>query len=85
MRIIKTIPNENFTVTIFDMNEKYVVKLEGGSIEQSYKVSKDGFSGVEELEEMLDDEFYDNAIKEHIALHDNLKKSYGRLKKKSST
>ncbi|MDR9397905.1 hypothetical protein [Salibacter sp.] len=85
MRIIKTIPNENFTVSIFDMNEKYVVKLEGGSIEQSYKINKDGFTGVEELEEMLDDEFYDQAIKQHIELHDNLKKSYKRLKKKSST
>lgn len=40
MRIVKELSAQNIRITIFDWNEKYLIKYEIGPLEQTYKISK---------------------------------------------
>jgi hypothetical protein len=40
MRIIGEIPNQEIKITIFYMNQKYLLKFEKNGLEQTYKISE---------------------------------------------
>lgn len=61
MRVIKEIPLGNLKATIFHWNNKYLLKLEQGLLEQTFKVPETEISGEQELEALLSDEFLDKA------------------------
>ncbi len=49
MRIVGTIEHPVFKISIFSWNEKYIVKLEAGLFEQSYKFRESDFASWEDL------------------------------------
>jgi hypothetical protein len=58
MRIIAELPHPEFKVSILYMNQKFIVKAEQGTLEQSYKVPEmDLTDGVNSVFEILDEEF----------------------------
>jgi len=58
MRIIAELPHPEFKISILNMNQKYIVKIEQASLEQSYKISEmDLTDGVNSIFELLDEEF----------------------------
>ena len=58
MRVIAELPHPVCKITIFSMNQKFIIKLEKGVYEQSYKVSEiDLTDGVDGVFKILDDEF----------------------------
>jgi len=59
MRIIAELPHPECKISIFSMNQKYIVKFEQGTIEQSYKLAELDLSGggVNDVFEILDEEF----------------------------
>jgi len=58
MRIIAELPHPDFKISILNMNNKYIVKVEQGSLEQSYKIPEmDLTDGVNSIFELLDEEF----------------------------
>ena len=59
MRIIREFPfSERIKASIFAWNGKYILKLESGNLEQTYKISELDISGIEEMEEWYSrDEF----------------------------
>ena len=38
MRIIAELPHPEFKISILNMNQKFIVKIEQGTLEQSYKI-----------------------------------------------
>lgn len=40
MRIVKELSKNDIRITIFDWNEKFLIKYELGPLEQTYKLSK---------------------------------------------
>lgn len=62
MRVIAELPHPDCKITLFSMNQKYVIKLEKGTFEQIYKISEldipEGANGVFQL---LDSEFIKTA------------------------
>jgi hypothetical protein len=40
MRVIAEVPHPHFRITIFYMNQKYILKIESGNFEQNYKISE---------------------------------------------
>lgn len=60
MRVVKEIVGKPFKVTIFSWNGKYLIKLEDGPFEQTFKVSEFDFL-EEELDDLLSDEFLQEA------------------------
>ncbi len=49
MRIVKELSAKEIRITIFDWNEKYLIKYEIGPLEQTYKISKWDVESEEEL------------------------------------
>lgn len=49
MRVIATIPHSEMRISIFGMNQKYILKLEWGPLEQSYKWDEYDFQNLEEF------------------------------------
>ena len=57
MRIVSTIPHPSMRISVFHMNEKYMVKFEAGPMEQTYKFEQGEVKGPEEIEKIMDEEF----------------------------
>ncbi len=62
MRFEARIPHPSVLISVFRMNEKYIVKMEAGSMEQCFKFSDEGSGGVEGLTRMFDEEFMQKVI-----------------------
>jgi hypothetical protein len=57
MRVIKEIVNSDYRTTIFNWNNKYIIKLETPSFEQTYKVDQYDLSSDADAVKLLDTEF----------------------------
>lgn len=49
MRIIQTIEHPKMRISLFQMNQKYILKFEFGPLEQSYKFDELDFFGQEDF------------------------------------
>ena len=63
MRIIDTIPHPSITISIFQMNDKFILKFEAGPMEQSFKFDNADVKGVENLKKMVTPEFIEDVRK----------------------
>ena len=61
MRVVREIAHPEFKITIFSWNNRYLIKLEQGFLEQTFKVSEFDLSGEEELLSLLDADFLHQA------------------------
>jgi hypothetical protein len=59
MRIIDTIPHPQLRISIFSMNDKYLLKFEAGPYEQTYKFSHEEVEGVNGIKEKVTVELLD--------------------------
>ena len=60
MRVIADIPHPKFKIQIFSLNEKYLLKIDAGPMEQTYKIPMDQVNGDEDVKAILDEEFLQN-------------------------
>jgi len=57
MRIVDSIPHQSMTISIFQMNDKYMVKFEAGPMEQIFKYTVAEVKSVENLKKLMTPEF----------------------------
>lgn len=57
MRIIASIPHPSITISIFQMNDKFIVKFEAGPMEQAFKFSTQDVKSVEQMKGIINDAF----------------------------
>jgi hypothetical protein len=57
VRIIDSIPHQRMTISIFQMNDKYLVKFEAGPMEQVFKFSVEEVRSLEKLKELVNENF----------------------------
>ncbi len=57
MRIIDSIPHPSISISIFQMNDKYIVKFEAGPMEQSFKFHTEDVKSVDGLKKLINDTF----------------------------
>lgn len=63
MRIIDSIPHPSITISIFQMNDKFIVKFEAGPMEQAFKFDNADVKGVENLKKLINTEFIEEVRK----------------------
>jgi len=63
MRVVKEIPYQQFKITIFHWNNRYLIKLESGSFEQTFKISELDVLSEAEVLALLDETFLKEAVK----------------------
>jgi hypothetical protein len=79
MRIVKEIPHSQLKITLFFWNGKYLIKLEAGMYEQTYKVSEQDVMGDEEITKMLDEAFLLAVMDNFKAMHSAAKAALNRI------
>jgi hypothetical protein len=79
MRIIAELPHPEFKISILHMNDKFIVKAEQGTLEQSYKIPEmDLTDGVNSVFELLDEEFLTKIAARFIEMRKDYKEAYCR-------
>jgi hypothetical protein len=79
MRIIAELPHPDFKISILNMNSKYIVKIEQGSFEQTYKIAEiDLLDGVNSIFEILDEEFLKTVLARFADMRKDFKETYQR-------
>lgn len=80
MRVIAELPHPECKITIFSMNQKYIVKFEQGTFEQSYKLAELDLSGggVNDVFEILDEAFIATVIERFKLMRSDFTAAYKR-------
>lgn len=78
MRIVAEIPHAAIKITVFAWNGKYLIKLERGPYEQTYKISEMDVPGDEAIKQLLDDTFINEAVGLFQQMHGNLVAAHAR-------
>lgn len=79
MRTIAELPHPNCKITIFGMNQKYIIKFEQGNLEQSYKIAEaDIVNGVNGVFEILDENFINSALQNFDTMRSNFNTTYNK-------
>lgn len=70
MRVVADIPHSDLKITLLSWNGKYLIKLEKGDFEQTYKVSEMNVSGDEGVKSLIDDDFIEAALNRFSDMRD---------------
>jgi len=57
MRIVKEIPHPDLKITVFSWNDKYIIKFEKGSLEQTLKIKEWDVLEENDLDVFFKDDF----------------------------
>ena len=78
MRVIGEIPHPECKITIFHWNNRYLIKLEKGLLEQTYKVQEYDVASEDDVRKMVTEEFVAAALhlfdEMHSSLHNAIQK-----------
>ncbi|HNP94848.1 MAG TPA: hypothetical protein PKJ63_04445 [Cyclobacteriaceae bacterium] len=79
MRVIGNFPHPKCNITFFHWNNRYLIKVESGPLEQTFKVQEYDLSGEEDLKKIVSEEFIDDCMKQFEAMAYSLRKSVEKL------
>ena len=57
MRIIDSIPHPSISISIFQMNDKFIVKFEAGPMEQAFEFYTEDVKSVERIKSIINEAF----------------------------
>ncbi|WP_017258274.1 hypothetical protein [Pedobacter arcticus] len=79
MRIVAELPHPECKITIFSMNNKYIIKFEQGAIEQTYKLAEmDILNGIDGVFEVIDEAFIKSVIENFKTMRSEFIATYNR-------
>ena len=79
MRIIAELPHPDFKISILSMNQKFIVKIEQGTLEQTYKIpDMDLTEGVNSVFELLDEAFLKTVSARFVEMGKDFREAYYR-------
>jgi hypothetical protein len=81
MRIIGEIPHPDCRVTLFSWNNRYLIKLEKGLLEQTFKVNQFDVISEDDLYELVNEAF----IGEALAVFDTMEATWNRVLQRHSS
>lgn len=62
MRVIGQIPHPTLRITVMQMNDKFIIRMEAGPMEQLFKFDQSRYPGLETIEALADEAFIKTAI-----------------------
>lgn len=62
MKQLADIPHPSCKITLYAWNSKYIVKIEQGMLEQTYKVSELDVFGEDDVRDLLSDTFLEKVL-----------------------
>jgi hypothetical protein len=79
MRIIADLPHPYYKITLFDWNNRYLIKIEQGYLEQTYKVDQFDLADEKALPKLLDETFLKQVDDQFSAMHQSLQEALQRV------
>jgi hypothetical protein len=79
MRVVGEIPHPEIKITLFHWNNRYLIKLEAGPFEQTFKVSEFDVPLEENLKEIVNETFVKQAIERFNDMAISLQQATGLL------
>jgi hypothetical protein len=76
MRVIADIPHPRYKIQIFLYNAKYLVKIELGQFEQTFKVAESDVNGLEELKRMVTDQLLRNSLERFLSMRTDWEEAF---------
>lgn len=68
MRLVAEIPHPLMKISVFSWNEKYHLKFELGTFEQTYKIGQLDAGGLDDVKAMVDTIFCAQVIERFVAM-----------------
>ncbi len=62
MKVVSEISHPECKITIFYWNNKYLIKLEAGPFEQTFKINEFDLTAESDLKKIVDEDFIQQAI-----------------------
>ncbi|GGE97029.1 hypothetical protein [Hymenobacter cavernae] len=78
MRQLADIPHPEVKITLFSWNGKYLIKLERGPFEQTYKVSEMDVTSEDDVRALLDEEFVQAVVQRFSQMRHDLQAAFAR-------
>jgi hypothetical protein len=78
MRVLKDFSLQGCRITLFQWNNRYLIKLEEGPFEQTFKVDQFVFNDAGEVEKLLDEAFISEALERFSAMAKSLRDALQR-------
>ena len=80
MRVIAELPHPDCKITLFNINQKYIIKFEQGTLEQSYKLSELDLTGggANEIFQLLDEEFIASVVERFKSMRTDFSAAFNR-------
>lgn len=75
MRVVSEVVHPDYKITIFHWNNRYLLKLEAGPFEQTFKVSEFDVTSEEDVKKILSPEFIQQALLRFNAMSESLRQS----------
>lgn len=79
MRVIHERSQQGCKITFFSWNNRYLIKLEQGLLEQTYKIDQYDVANEEELLRLVDAEFVQHALQRFIEMGTSLHEARLRI------
>jgi hypothetical protein len=79
VRVIGEIPHPECKITLFHWNNRYLIKLEQGLLEQTYKVQEYDVANEEAVRQMISPEFIASALRQFQTMHETLQDAIQRI------
>ena len=79
MRIIGEIPHPDCRITLFAWNNRYIIKLEKGYLEQTFKIDQFDLSSEKDLNNLVNEGFIRQAMERFEAMQVSLRNTLDNL------
>ena len=71
MRVIEEIPHPKFKIQIFSYNAKYILKIELGQFEQTFKIGETDVMGLDDIKAMITKEFLSTCLHRFVSMRED--------------
>ena len=79
MRIVGEISHRDCKITLFSWNNRYLIKLEAGFLEQTYKVNQFDIASESDLYKIVDAPFISEALERFREMNNSLQSAMERV------
>jgi len=78
MRLVKEIPHSRFKIQIHNYNSKFIVKIELGQYEQTYKINESDINSLDEVEKMITTELLRRTLLRFIEMREDWEDGFSK-------
>lgn len=71
MRVLEEIPHPKYKIQLFSYNAKYIIKIELGQFEQTFKIGETDVMGLDDVKAMLTKDFLSSCLHRFVSMRED--------------